>query len=429
MIYIIAIVVCIIFFIENRISKGKQIHIHFLCVILFTLFTIAICNTLLCITLLYWFVRTIKSNGYFSIKPFVVPLTLISLILLITGLFSVYALSVPNEGIIGSILRDFIVMLFWPILISYTIKNIEDLQKLAYFYAVARIIEVGVIGIIIYFFYYDELWALNYRYDLKLDMLDLDHASRLLTIGAPNSNDAAFVLLGAMGLVAYRLFYKIKIIDLILCLVAFLGMLFTWTRSVWPFVALYFLFVIGFNKRINKFAIILFCIAAYFLSIFALQSFQNKKMEDERLQTYGNFYSRQQQLNDYLGGIFRLPVFWGMYDDPKVVAAKLGIRDSFSSENYTLETFTKRGLLAGFLFIGFFIYFIFSFWQTTKMYIKVNQHDKKNVGFVIAVFGVFISIFLMAQTSLFRSNHIIWIMIGFMSVIKQHTYRRVHYEE
>jgi hypothetical protein len=210
--------------------------------------------------------------------------------------------------------------------------------------------------------------------------------------------------------------------DLILSLVAFFGMLFTWTRSVWVFLLLYFVLVIGFNRRTNVFAILFFIVFLFALGTVGLQLFDKRKLTDDRLQSNENAYYRQRQMNDYLVAIPDMHFFWGMYDDTRTVKSKLHIRGDFSSENYTLETFTKHGILAGCLFVAFFLYFLTSFWRTTRTYIKTHQKNRNNVVLVIAVFATFISLFLMSQTSLFRNNLILYVMIGFMSVIKQQNY-------
>jgi hypothetical protein len=245
---------------------------------------------------------------------------------------------------------------------------------------------------------------------------------RLISIGAPNSNDAAFVLLGAFGLITYRLFNKLRISDLLLSSIALTGIFFTWSRSVWIFIIVYFAFIIGFNKKIRKSTFFFAGVLILTLSIIGLQLFEARKTNDSRLQTHDNALSRQQQIIDYVMAIPNMPFLWGTYEEPRVIASKLNIRGDFSPENYTLETFIRNGIVAGILFTLFFGYVIISFWFTTKTYVKNRKNNTSHFFFVVAILATFISSFLMAQTSLFRNNLILWIMIGFMSVIKQQLY-------
>jgi hypothetical protein len=421
MIYLISIFAVIVFFIENRLAVGKQIHIHYVCIILFSVLSVEMFNTLLCLTLLYWFARSLKPRGYFSNTPYLIPLAILSFILLVTGLLSVYAYTRVRVDFLGSIVRNFVIMTLWPILIAYTIPDIARLRKVVYFYAVVRIIEVGVIGMIIYFYYYQEFWAFGNLGGLDISITSIANP-RLISIGAPNSNDAASVLLGALGLIAYQLFNRFRLVDLGLSVIAFFAMLFTWTRSVWVFLLLYFVLIIGFNRKTNVFAILFFVAFLFGMATVGLQLFDKRKLTDDRLQSNENAYYRQRQMNDYLVAIPDMHFFWGMYDDTRTVKSKLHIRGDFSSENYTLETFTKHGILAGCIFVAIFIYFIVGFWRTTRTYIRVHPQNRNDTAFVIAVFATFISLFLMSQTSLFRNNLILYVMIGFMSVIKQQNY-------
>lgn len=418
MIFWMVILIANIFFIENRLRRGKQIHIHYLCIILFSLLSIKILNTLLCITLIYWLVRSMRAKRYFSLKPYILPLVILSTFLLFTGVLSIYTLNTVRSDLLGLIVRNFVIMTVWPIMIAYTIPNILVLKKVAYFYAVLRIIEVSISGMIIYFFYYQQFYMLITLSNLDISISDYNYP-RLLSVGAPNSNDAAFVLLGALGLIVYKLFSNFKRIDFILSVTAFFGILFTWSRSVWIFLFLYFVLIIGNNSKLNKSTIFIAGILLLVLTTIGIQLFEERKANDDRLQTQDNASSRKHQMVDYITAIPNLPFFWGTYDDPRIIAKRLNLRGAFSSENYTLEIFTRNGILAGCFFLTFFFYFITSYWQTTKYYIELNKQNKNNTAFVFAMFATYISLFLMAQSSLFRNNLILWIMIGFMSVIKQ----------
>lgn len=426
MIFWLVLIIATIFFIENRLKSKKSTHIHYFCILLFSLLSVKTCNTLLCFTLSYWLIRTIKIDRYLILKPFIVPLIIISTILLITGAFSVFSLAVVRTDFLGLVVRNFVIMTFWPILIAYTIPDIPHLRKVAYFYAVVRIIEVGITGMIIYIFYYKEIYTFITLTDLDVSISDYNNP-RLFSIGAPNSNDAAFVLLGAMGLVAYRLLNHIRIMDLILTIFTFFAMLLTWSRSVWLFLILYFVIILTLNKKIKKNVVIFIGFAIFSLAIIAIQLYEGRKVNDNRLQTHDNATTRQQQMIDYISAIPNMPFFWGMYDNPKIIASKLHLRGDCSSENYILETFTRNGILAGVLIMMFLSYFVVSFWLVTKTYNTANELNKNNVTFVIAIFATYISLLLMAQSSLFRNNLILWIMIGFMSVIKQQLH--IHHHE
>jgi O-antigen ligase len=329
--------------------------------------------------------------------------------------------------ILGSILRNFIIITIWPILISNTIDDIPSLYKFAYFYAVIRIVEVSITGMIIYFFFYKEFYVLISLTDINMSISDYNNP-RLVSIGAPNSNDAAFVLLGALGLMVYQLFHRFKFIDLTLAISSLVGILFTWSRSAWIFVILYFLLIISLNKKINKSLFIFVTTIIVIFSILAIQLFEERKVNDNRLQTNYTANLRKQQIVEYISAIPKMSFFRGMYDDPRIIASKLQIKDSTSAENYTLDIFTKHGILAGVSFILFFSYFIVSFWLVTKRYLNDNDTNHPNSYFVVAIFATYVSIFLMTQSSLFRNNQIVWIMIGFMSVIKQQILKRTHEE-
>lgn len=423
MIILIVSLFAIVFFIENRLASGKQDHIHYLCIILFSWSSVEMGNTLLVITLLYWAVRSVKKVRFISVKPYIIPLFILSSILLVTGFLSFLALKESRTDLLGLAVRNYIIMTIWPIMIANTIPDMLRLRKMAFFYALVRIFEVGITGMIIYFFYYKEFYIFGTLTNMDINISDYN-TPRLLSIGAPNPNDAAFVLLGALGLVAYRLFYQVRILDLLLSIIALVGMLLTWTRSVWVFVLLYFVLVIGFNKKLNKFALLFTGLVLLVLSTIALQLFEERKTTDDRLQSTDNASLRKQQYTNYISSIPKMPFLWGMYDDSQIIASKLNLKEEFSSENYILETFTRNGILAGSLFTAFFVYIIIGFWYTTKTYIKVHEKNTHDVAFVVAAFATFISLFLMAQTSLFHNNLILWIMIGFLSVIKQQIYTK-----
>jgi len=312
-------------------------------------------------------------------------------------------------------------------MIAFTIPDLIQLRKLAYFYAITRIIEVSIIGMILYFFYYEEFYLASVFLNFDANISEIT-SPRLLSIGTANSNDAAFALLGALGLLSYRFLSRFRVIDVILSLVALVGLLLTWTRSVWPFVFIYLALVLSLNKRINKFAILTAGIFLLGLSVLAFQLFEARKDSDDRLQSADNAYIRQQQFIDYISAIPNMPFFWGRYDDPQVIASKLHINEDFSAENYSLEIFTRHGILTGCLFLVFFSFIIVSSWNTTKIYINIQHQFREDNAFVIAVFAIFISLFLMAQSSLFRNNLILWIMIGFISVIKQQNLKQGHEE-
>lgn len=422
MMYLILLILGIILFIENRINKNRQIHIHYLCIVLFSLIAFKECNTLLSVILIYWLLRSLrKPDCKFLIKPYLIPLFVFSTVLLLTGIFSFFAVKETSVDLIGILIRNFVIMTFWPIMIAYTIPDILHLRKMVYFYAVVCILEVGVTGMIIYFFYYEDLYLFSNLTDLDISISDLNNP-RLISFGSRNSNDAAFILLGAFGLVMHQLFTKFRIKDLILTLTAFFGMLFTWTRSVWVFVLIYLGCFFYYNKKLNAYIIMFFAFFLIIISIVSIQLIEDRVNTDERLQSNENADSRKQQYLDYFLAIPKMPLFWGMYDSPQIISSKLGIREVLSPENYTLQTFLKNGVFAGLTFVFFFVYFIFNFWTTMKTYIRVNKHEKSNTTFVVAVFATFISISLMTQSSFFRNNLIIWVMIGFLSVIKQQTY-------
>ena len=101
---------------------------------------------------------------------------------------------------------------------------------------------------------------------------------RLVSIGAPNSNDAAFVLVGAMGLVVYQLFNKLKFFNIVLSILAFAGIIFTWSRSAWAFVLIYFTIFVSLNKKMNSKAI-LFVFFLLFQSQFWQFNFLKKEQK------------------------------------------------------------------------------------------------------------------------------------------------------
>lgn len=425
--WMIAAIFVVVFFIENRVSCGKHIHIHYLCILLFSFFSLEFCNTLLCVILVYWFIRSVFTSHILVIKPYIISLVIISFVLLATGVFSSFASENESTSSLGLGARNFVIMTFWPIMISYTIPDILHLRKMAIFYAISRIIEVAVIGMIIYLFFYDEFFAYFSLSEIDNGISD-PSTPRLFSIGAPNSNDAAFALLGAFGLITYQLFNRFRFSELLLTIIALVGMLLTWTRSVWLFVLLYFVLFFGLKKKLSKIALLFTGVGLVVISVIAFHLFEERKTIEDRLQTTDNVNLRKQQLTEYMNAIPRMPFFWGLYDDPRVIADKLHITEEISAENYCLEIFTRNGILAGCLFMAFYLYFIISSWLTTIEYIKRHKVEKENVIFVIAVFGTFISLFLMAQTSLFRNNLILWIMIGFMSIIKQQIYFDVNEE-
>lgn len=427
MMYLLVLALCSFLFIENRIYKDKQIHIHYLCAFLFSFISLEIFNTLLCVILVYWGITSLIRAKFFSLKSYLGPLTVLSVTLLVTSFFSFLNDPSHDISLFGLSVRNFVIMTFWPYMISYTITNLPQLKKLIYFYAVFRVFEVGIVGLTIYFFFYQEMWLLVNSLDLDVSMSDFN-SPRLLSIGAPNSNDAAFVLLGALGLIVYRLFNKFRFTDVLLISIAFFSVFFTWTRSVWIFLLIYLGIIVWYNKKIKKEVIVFSCICLGIISVIAVNLYEVRKDNDDRLQTADNAYARQQQYIDYITAIPNIPIFFGVNGKPEVVAVKLGIRDAISPENYTLSIFLNNGILAGCLFVLIFFYFLVCFWLDAKRYIKNNKEKTDDCAFVVAVFATFVSMFLMAQTSLFRNNLILWIMIGFMSVIKKQIFIK-KYEE
>lgn len=420
MMWLILAISAVIIFIENRLALNRQIHIHYLCILLFSLYSVEFCNTLLCAALLYWAFRIAITSGTFHLRPYILSLVIISVILLATGIFSFFAMEDGSLSILGTLSRNFIVMTFWPLILAQTVPDIKRLQKVAYFYAVTRIVEVAVVGLVIYFFFYEEFYLFSNLTELGISIPEPDNP-RLCSVGAPNPNDAAFVLLGALCLIIYRLYERFRPGDLLLSLTALAGILFTWTRSVWLFLLIFFLLFVNIKKKLNKRVIILAGAGLIIISVIGVRFFNERSSTDERLQSAYNVDLRKQQMTEYISSIHRLPLFWGLYNDQQVVSDKLNITEEISSENFILEIFTRHGILAGVLVIAFFLFYMINFWLTVKTYIAGRLNDRDDVLFVIAFFAAFVSLFLMAQTSLFRNNLLIWIMIGFMSVIRQNT--------
>lgn len=418
--WLIIAIAAVIVFIENRLALNRQLHIHYLCIFFFSLYSVEFCNTLLCVALIYWAFRITVTSGTFHIRPYILSLIIISVILLATGIFSFLALEERPLSLLGTLSRNFIVMSFWPLILAQTVPDVKQLQKVAYFYAVTRIVEVAVVGLVIYFFFYEEFYLFSNLTELGISIPEPENP-RLCSIGAPNPNDAAFVLLGALCLIIYRLYERFRPGDLLLSLTALAGILFTWTRSVWLFLLIFFLLFASIKKKLNKRMIILAGFGLIIISVIGLRFFNERSSTDERLQSAYTVDLRKQQLTEYISSIPRIPLFWGLYDDQQYVSDKLNITEEISSENFILEIFTRHGILAGLLVIAFFLFYMINFWLTVRTYIANRLNDREDVIFVIAFFAAFVSLFLMAQTSLFRNNLIIWIMIGFMSVIRQNT--------
>lgn len=405
-----------VIFVENRISKNKQIHVHYLCIILFALITFQEINTLLCVVLIYWFFRSFRNFKYHPAVPYVKQLLFLSLILLITGFFSVYSFISSRSDFLGLIVRNFVIMTFWPILIAYTIHDIAHLKKILYFYAAARIVEVSLTGLIIYFNYFKIFSFIELPPEIANSSRLTTDLPRLVSFGSPNADDASFVLLGTLGFISFQLFNKLRFIDVLFFVINFIGIIFTWTRSVWIFLIVYFVIVLTLNKKFNRYIFLALGLLMFFVFNYF---FEDRKYSDNRLQSNDNAIYRKNQLIDYITAIPDLNLFYGMYEDRTSITSKLKIRGDSSAENYTLEVFILNGILAGCLFIAYFIYFIISFWRTTKVYIQFQKENKKDVVVVIATFATFVSLFLMAQSTLFYNNHILWILIGCMSVIKK----------
>lgn len=149
---VIFLIISVIVFIEVCLSYGKQLYIHYLCISFFSLMSFEECNSILCLTLAYWLIRSYSIGFNVLEQPFLKPLFILTFTIFITGLMTLLLLNEIKLSEMGTYGRNFIVMFFWPIIMANTIPDISSLRKFAYFYAIVRIIEVGIGGLIIYFF-------------------------------------------------------------------------------------------------------------------------------------------------------------------------------------------------------------------------------------------------------------------------------------
>lgn len=410
----------IIFFIVIRNRKSNSILLHKILIFLYTFYN-PITNKLLFLLLLIWFLfEVLDSKWLFFLDKHIFLIFIVGTLWLLTGIIGFnQSKSIEKDEFSSYLLSPYFNGVIWSILILRTIKNTDDLKSFIKFYVLFRLIEIAFLGMFIYFVVYD--WFVQFSFILQeFFRLDIGEEKRLISIATRNANEAAFLIIPSALFYIVQLNNKYNFRYLIFFIFSILALFLTYTRSGWLIfvisVLLYFI-IYGKIKRIFLKYFLIISVLILFLVFF--YSFFGQ-IKPSRLNSTDTIELRFVQYFDYLMSISKVPIFNGYYEDIWVLGDLLNTREYISSENILLDTFIKHGLLMGLIYLIFWIYSINSSISVIKLVndkeISLSGEDKSLYAFITSIF---LTLFVMANTSLFEQNSIFWILMAMVFISKR----------
>jgi O-antigen ligase len=365
-----------------------------------------------------WIILLILKNQNLIAKNYSIVIFLCGNILYGIGIIAIsYSRTIDFSNITNYIISPYINSVIWSLILIETIYSTADLEKLFYRYAIFRILEIGVVGLIIYFLNKPEIYA--YMYNIN-DMAYLNMKNpRLGSFSVPESIKASLYLIFANAILVYRLYNKIKIIDIILMGIGLIAILFTWSRSGWIFqviVILLFFFLVGKLKFRHVFLFSIVILASFFL----LQDTINSRLDaDARLTSSQNYNTRVFLLQEYASNIQNIPIF-GVIEKAETMTKILDVNTSISSENIILDAFTTRGIFGGLLTIFLFAYFLRKFIKIRRESQYIYRAYHSQYLFITMITCIYISLFLLANTFLFlHTEPIWWLLFASVAIIEK----------
>ncbi len=399
-------------FLVNKYCVKNPIVLHQVLIALYCFYN-PFTNKAIFILIAIWiiYLLTFQNKFKFNNKYTLIILT-IGTYWLFSGMRGILVSRTMDQDDIASFLvSPYVNGVLWAVLIVTTIKSIEDVTKFFYCYAFFRLVEIGISGIVFYFFFYDTL--MQYSILLKeFIRLDVDPAKRLISIASRNANDAAFLLMPSCILYFQNLYFRTTLKYGIYFLISVLALILTFTRSGWLIFIICIVFFILILKKIKISFLksVLFLFVTLVISLFVY--FSLLKVES-RLTSDETIVMRMNQYYDYFFGIGKVGFFNGIYEDIWTTADFLSVREYISSENIFLDTFIKHGVLAGILYSIIWLYFIITNLKTVLLLQKNTAFIQKNMLYFIASFcSMFFVLFLMANTSLFEQSSFYWILFA-----------------
>lgn len=348
-------------------------------------------------------------------------LTFISILMIYcgtTGLRMSTSIDLDNWGSV--VLSPVVTGPLLAISILSQLRNAYNIYTFLKVYAIARMLETAVVGIVIYAFFQNELQLL----DVFLDgyaRLDFDETRRLISISSRNANEAAFLLLPAA--IFFFNYFKVSNTYKVYFFVTLIAIILTWTRSALVLFLMYMLFSnMKLNwKQIQKPALqIIFVVL-----IVASYIFVSYHTDPSRLLTFETIDMRFTQYTDYLGSVGKLNFMSGIVEDIWTKSSMLNLSYNISSENVFIEFLYKYGLIPGVLIIYFHLvastksiyYLLF-----TRSF-AASESKISNGGRL--VFITYLILFVAANTTSFEQSSILWI-IGLLALNVSRIYKSSH---
>lgn len=395
-------------FVVIKYATKSPLIVHFIVIVCYTLYN-PFTNKIIFIILSLWGAKLFLTTNLFFRNKFVVLIFTVGTYWLFAGIIGAIKSSIEFEEIISGIVSPYFNGVLWAVIIISTLKGINDVRRFCYFYALMRVIEIGVLGLYLYFFQYELLLELRIVLD-KFIRLDVDPTKRLISFASRNANEAAFLLVGAAGFLFHKLYLKINFKNGIVFGILVIALFLTWTRSGWLIfiilILLYFLFI-GRVRKVFLATSLIITFLSIFPIILLLASRSDRVFSDESLQMRIDLYLQ------YISNLYKVPFFYGIYNDIWVTADKLSISMYITSENTFIDTFVKFGILAGILYSIIWTVFLYLYGKIL-IYAKRNRNvlGVDDFYFIVSLCATFFATFVMVNTSLFEQMSFCWLLFG-----------------
>jgi len=409
---LLAIVFVLAVFLVEKYANNKPLLLHNIIIVCYTLYN-PITNKIIFIVMSLWLFKLIRSKKYSFRNKYTLVIFFIGTIWLLSGIYGLLlSKTMKYDDIASYLVSPYFNGVIWGIIISITLRDLEEVKRFCYFYALMRLLEIGVLGLFLYFFLYESLieWGVLLK---EIIRLDVDPTKRLISFASRNANEAAFLLIGAGGFLFQKFYLKMNFKNSVALFTMVLALLLTWTRSGWiVFIFLILLIFMFIGKIKKKFLIMLFLgffiiLIPLGIMIIARAGSESRLLSDETIMMRFNLYY------EYVTSLWKVPFFHGIFEDVWVTSDMLSISSYASSENIFIDTYVKHGIFAGLLYSVIWGMFLFHYIKITVLARKMRTMlSTEEFYFIITIAATFFSVFVMANTSLFEQVSVFWILFG-----------------
>lgn len=303
-------------------------------------------------------------------------------------------------------------------IVAVVINDVDELNEFIKLYFLLVFFEILITGLIIYyaidialvkdyidFIHYQD--GQNETFDIY-DMLRKDEG--LHRFHSSSIKNSVNVVAYLYPLVFFPLINnKKKIYPYIISIISLYLLMLTWSRTA---ILALLVFVIVYGAVSNSYyrkKIMITIVLLLLASIFFYDDILERMSSDSRLGSLDNIEKRIEMMSDYIMYVLRdesVSVFFGNEKSVEYLYRYANIRNMISSENMIIDTFVRRGVIGGCIFL-ILIYDAFK---------RARYLSRVNYNYGVFIFCIYVVLILITNTYLIRHTDMhLWIMIAIIS--------------